>query len=92
MDTGLSDHSGFKYLWADHPNSTVPPLLVVVQFDVFKHLVPHHIPCFKWLSVDRFHLETVEEAFCTGVDAPISVKSRIELIWGHIAEDDTPHE
>ena len=66
MDTGLSDHSGFKGLWADHPNSTVPALFVVVQFDVFKHLASHRIPRFKLLSVDRFHFETVEEAFGTG--------------------------
>ena len=67
MDTGLSDHSGFKGLWADHPNSTVPPLFVVVQFDVLKHLAPHIVSRCKLLPMDRFNLEAVEEAFGTGI-------------------------
>lgn len=67
MDTGLSDHSRFKDLRTDHPYSTVPPLLVVVEFDVFKHLTSHIASRFKLLSMDRFNLEAMEEAFGTGI-------------------------
>jgi hypothetical protein len=67
VDTGLSDHSKFKDLWADHPYSTVPPLLVVVELDVLKHLAPHIVSRFKLLPMDRFNFETLEEAFGTGI-------------------------
>lgn len=79
MDTRLSDHSDFKRLWADHPYSTVPSLLVVVQFDVFKHLASHHISRFKALAVDRFHLEAVKEAFGTGVIITVAFRAHTAL-------------
>ena len=67
MNIGLSDHSRFKDLRTDHPYSTVPPLLVVVEFKVFKHLVAYIASRFKLLSMDRFNLEAMEEAFGKGI-------------------------
>lgn len=92
MDTDLSDHSGFESLRADHPNCTVPALPVVVQLNIFEHLSSHGLPRLESFAMDGLDLEAVEKAFSARVDAPISVKSRIQLLWGHTVGDDKPHE
>ncbi len=59
---GLSDHSGFRNLGTDYSNSTVPPLLVVVQFNVLKYLPSHRMACIKPFTMNRFYFKTMKKA------------------------------
>ncbi len=42
-----------------------PP--IVIELDIIKHCCPHYFLAGKILSVDKFHLQCVEEAFRTGI-------------------------
>lgn len=49
------------------PNSRVQALPIVIDFDVFKHMVPGSLPGDKAFAVDGFDLEAVVPAFHGGV-------------------------
>ena len=72
MDNALSDILKFKVLRAEIAKSTVPSNPVVINFDVLKHMLPHRLAVHQRLVVNGFNFERVEEAFDTGVDAPMS--------------------
>lgn len=73
MDTGLCDHSSFEGCWADHPNGAVATLSIVVQFNVLEDLPSYRVPGLETLAMDRLDLETMKEAFSTGVIVTIAL-------------------
>lgn len=73
MNTNPSHHSGLECLWADHSDSTVSMMTIVVQLNILEHISLHGFPGLKSFAVNHLGFETVKEARDTGIVIAISL-------------------
>ena len=63
----------FKRHGADISSGTMAAPTVVVNFNIFKHRVEHLFASGKPFTVGCFHLQTVKEAFSTGIVVAVAL-------------------
>ena len=54
---------------------------IVIHFDVLEDSLSQHGPAGKSLTVDGFHLEGMEEAFCAGIVIAVACVAAMRIGW-----------